>query len=223
MLICVLSTIEVRALGCYTDRNIEEIGDYFLSEIGSLSSVKKREKALIATLTIVLLVPLTSVTQANAPSPGSASDPVITKSYFDQNSLTQDQVKQLISAEIAKIPSSGNGNGGSNGQSTGSFAGSSSLTVVQLKAGQTLYAGAGTEFIVRTGKTVAVSNDEDGIPDVTSGKDIPAGAAIENNHHLIFPRDTRGIKPATNNTADIFVMVRGSYSLFNADGSKVTT
>jgi hypothetical protein len=143
-----------------------------------------------------------SVTKAEAPAPGSATDPVITKSYFDQNTLTQDQVKQLIAQ-----------NGGS---------GSTSITVVQLKTGQTLYAGAGSEFIVRTGKTVAVSKDEDGIPDVTSGKDIRAGAAIENNHHLIFPRDTRGIKPATNNAAEIFVMVRGSYSLFNADGTKVS-
>jgi hypothetical protein len=160
-------------------------------------------KSLLFSAGIMLIMPIYSISQAEAPAPGSATDPVITKSYFDQNTLTQDQVKQLIAANQ---PSGG-----------------SAFTVVQLNTGQTLYAGAGSEFIVRTGKTVAVSKDEDGIPDVTSGKDIRAGAAIENNHHLIFPRDTRGIKPATNNAAEIFVMVRGSYSLFNADGTKVSS
>jgi hypothetical protein len=180
------------------------------------SNMKLYYKILITIVGILLVLPVYSTSQADAPAPGSASDPVITKSYFDQNSLTQDQVKQLITAALANQPVGGTGTG------SGASTGSASLTVVQLKAGQTLYAGAGTEFIVRTGKTVAVSNDEDGIPDVTSGKDIPAGAAIENNHHLIFPRDTRGIKPAPKNTAEIYVMVRGTYLLLNADGSKVT-
>jgi hypothetical protein len=176
-------------------------------------------KSLILSMGLMILVPVYSVTQAEAPAPGSASDPVITKSYFEQNSLTQAQVNQMISTAFVNQPNAGTGSGSGYGNSTGVAA----LTVVQLKAGQTLYAGAGSEFIVRTGKTIAVSNDEDGIPDVTSGKDIPAGAAIENNHHLIFPRDTRGIKPAPKNAADIYVMVRGSYLLLNADGSKVTS
>jgi hypothetical protein len=168
--------------------------------------MKLKFKWMLLSGALIFALPIYSISQADAPTPGSATDPVITKSYFDQNSLTQDQVKQLIASALANQPSGG----------------SSAITVVQLKIGQTLYAGAGAEFIVRTGKTIAVSKDEDGIPDVTAGKDIRAGSAIENNHHLIFPRDTRGIKPAINNTADIFVMVRGSYSLFNADGSKVT-
>jgi hypothetical protein len=181
------------------------------------SNMKLHMKIVITMAGILLALPLYSTSQADAPEPGSASDPVITKSYFDQNSLTQDQVKQLIASALANQSGGGAGSGAG-----GASDGTAALTVVQLKAGQTLYAGAGTEFIVRTGKTVAVSNDEDGIPDVTSGKDIPAGAAVENNHHLIFPKDTRGIKPAPKNAAEIYVMVRGSYLLLNADGSKVT-
>jgi hypothetical protein len=183
--------------------------------------MKLHIKILVTMAGILLTLPLYSISQADAPEPGSASDPVITKSYFDQNSLTQEQVKQLIASALVNQPGGGSGSG--TGAGSGAAEGSAALTVVQLKPGQTLYAGAGTEFIVRTGKTVAVSNDDDGIPDVTAGKDIPAGAAIENNHHLIFPRDTRGIKPAPKDTADIYVMVRGSYLLLNADGSKVTT
>jgi hypothetical protein len=93
------------------------------------------------------------------------------------------------------------------------------LKVVQLQSGQTLFAKAGTEVIVRTGKTVAVSTDGDGIPDVTSGKDLAAGTAVELNHLLIFPRDGRGIKPAVKSEAAIYVMVRGEYSIQNADGT----
>lgn len=172
---------------------------------------------------ILLLLPINLVSQADAPTPGSAKDPVVTKSYFDQNSLTQDQVKQLIASAIANLSSGGTGTGSSSGSNTVTSPNSTALTVVELTTGQTLYAGAGTEFIVRTGKTVAISSDEEGIPDVTSGKDIQPGAAIENNHLLIFPKDTRGIKPEAKNTTEIYVMVRGNYLLLNADGSKVVT
>lgn len=182
-------------------------------------------KAIITALGILCLVPFYSNSHADAPTPGSASDPVLTKSYFDQNSLTQDQVKQLIASAIAKLPNGGYGTVSGSGSSTDTIVSPSptALTIVQLKLGQTLYAGAGTEFIVRTGNTVAISSDEEGIPDVTSGKDIQPGATIENNHLLIFPKDTRGIKPAAKNTAEIYVMVRGNYLLLNADGSKVVT
>jgi hypothetical protein len=172
-------------------------------------------KSIFLIVGILLISPIYSISQADAPTPGSSGDPVITKSYFDQNSLTQDQVKQLISTAVSNV-------GNPDTSTGGSTSGSIPMTIIQLKSGQTLYAGAGTEFIVRTGKTLAVSNDEDGIPDLTSGKDIAAGAAIETNHLLMFPKDTRGIKPAPKNIAEIYVMVRGSYLLLNADGSKVT-
>jgi hypothetical protein len=176
---------------------------------------KMKIKTIVIAVGLLLLSPMYSISQADAPTPGSTEDPVITKSYFDQNNMTEDKVKQLISAAVANGTSS-------NAPSGSGSAGANPITVIQLKTGQTLYAGSGAEFIVRTGKTVAVSNDEDGIPDVTSGKDIAAGSAIGNNHLLVFPKDTRGVKAAPKNTEDIYIMVRGSYLLLNADGSKVT-
>jgi hypothetical protein len=130
-----------------------------------------------------------------ASQPGSVDDPVVTKSYVDE--------------QIAKLrqqtPPSGNpGSGTGNGEEA-------KVTVVKLEKGQILYAGAGSELIVRTGRTIAVSNDDNGIPDVTAGKDITAGTAIENNHLLMFPREGRGVKPDPKNTADIYIMVKGSY------------
>lgn len=149
---------------------------------------------------------------ASAPT-GTVNDPLITKSYLDQ------QLAELVAKELGKQ------NGGASTPtpaptppaSTGGA--ETELKVVQLQSGQTLFAKAGTEVIVRTGKTVAVSTDGDGIPDVTSGKDLAAGTAVDLNHLLIFPRDGRGIKPAAKSEAAIYVMVRGGYSIQNADGT----
>lgn len=160
-----------------------------------------------------------STSQAEAPTPGSSTDPVITKSYFDQNTLSETKVKEIIASAIAANAGAGQPSGSNGGTGTSTPA---TMKVVQLQNGQTLHAGAGAEFIVRTGRVLAVSNDENGIPDVTGGKDLPAGTEVALNHLLIFPTEGRGIKPSPKNTADIFVMVRGSYLLLNADGSKTT-
>ncbi|MDQ0891953.1 hypothetical protein QFZ81_007041 [Paenibacillus sp. V4I9] len=176
-------------------------------------------KTTIFLLALAILVLATSIgtSQAEAPAPGSSTDPVITKSYFDQNTLSEAKVKDMIASAIA-ANAGGSQPSGSNGGTSSSMP--ATMKVVQLQNGQTLYAGAGAEFIVRTGKLLAVSNDENGIPDVTGGKDLPAGAEVALNHLLIFPAEGRGIKPSPKNTADIFVMVRGSYLLLNADGGK---
>ncbi|MDQ1911264.1 hypothetical protein RAC89_12490 [Paenibacillus sp. GD4] len=182
-------------------------------------------------IAITIFFGLTSISIADAPSnntPGSVEDPVITKSYFDQNisikvadalnklSVTEDKVKQILAAELKSAPIPGQVT------SEGNISTYSSLNIIRLESGQSLYGGSGTEFIVRTGKTVVFSNDESGIADVTVGKDIVAGQAVELNHMLIVPREGRGIKPDVKNNQEIYVMVRGSYLLTNADGSKVS-
>lgn len=145
---------------------------------------------------------------------GTVNDPLITKSYLDQqlSNLVAKELDKQSGAPGASVPTPTTAPVPSTG-------GETELKVVQLQNGQTLFAKAGTEVIVRSGKTVAVSTDGDGIPDVTAGKDLAAGAAIELNHLLIFPREGRGIKPAAKSEAAIYVMVRGSYSVQNADGT----
>lgn len=158
-------------------------------------------------------VTLESKADGASASTGTVNDPLITKSYLDQ------QIAELVAKEISK---QSGGAVTTTPAPTSQPAGrgtESELKVVQLQNGQTLFAKAGTEIIVRTGKTVAVSTDGDGIPDVTSGKDLAAGTAIDLNHLLIFPRDGRGIKPAAKSEAAIYVMVRGGYSIQNADGT----
>lgn len=115
--------------------------------------------------------------------PGSVDDPVVTKSYVDQ-----------------QIQAAGGG---------------SSLTVVELYPGQTLYGFEGTEFIVRTGKVQAVAGDKgDGLTDLTAGADLRGGAAVSANHLLLIARsDNRGLRLASGYDGVSHVMVRGKYEL----------
>lgn len=165
---------------------------------------------LICTSTIYIANASSSDT---AVTPGSVNDPVITKSYFDQ------QIEKKITEVLANHTSSG---GKAPDPSAQPAPSTTNLTIVELQQSQALYGGSGTEIIVRSGKVLVTSSDESGIADVTIGKDITNGAPVELNHLLIVPREGRGIKPDPKNKQDIFVMVRGSYSILNADGTKAT-
>jgi hypothetical protein len=193
-------------------------------------------KIILFALTTILFTNLLSMSSADTTTaqPGSVDDPIITKSYFDQNikqkiadelgkqSMTEEKTRQIIAEEIAKIKPSSTSAPTSQPTTPQPVEGSMNLTIIRLEQGQSLYGGSGTEFIVRTGKAVVFSSDDNGIANVTNGKDITAGQAVELNNLLIVPREGRGIKPDPKNTQEIYVMVRGSYLLTNADGSKVS-
>lgn len=132
--------------------------------------------------------------------PGTANDPIVTKSYVDE------AVKKLVSQELQK-------------QQTA--AASSRMTVIELNPGERLLAGEGAEFIVRNGRAVAFSSDANGIPDLTAGQDLPAGAEVPLNHLLLFPREGRGIEPHKEMKGTIYVMVRGPYSHWGQDGTLI--
>jgi len=151
--------------------------------------MNKKWTYVTGTLTIAAAVligsSLTQTTLADSGvQPGSANDPVVTKSYVDE------QIKNL-------------GGGGGGGQS-------SSIAVVTLNKGQVLVANNGSEFILRVGQANAMSKDGNGIPDVTLGKDIANGTAISKNSLLIFPAAGRGITAVSEK---IVVMVRGGYTV----------
>jgi len=138
-------------------------------------------------------------------TPGSADDPVVTKSYVDQ------AIQQALNG------GGGSGNSGSSSDSssgTGSSNGSSeAIEIVEVKPGKILYAYAGTEFIVRSGKAVVYSADANGVADLTDGKDIGNGGTVVNNHLLSFPREGRGIQVQSGDTHNLIVMVRGGYEM----------
>jgi hypothetical protein len=155
---------------------------------------------------------------------GSAEDPVVTKSYVDEQirRYLGDLENQRNRDNSAPAPTNQGNNPNSDASSKGQNAAAADVTIIQLEAGQRLFGGAGAEFVVRTGQAVAFSTDENGIIDATAGKDLSDGTPIETNHLLLFPRDGRGIKPDPAKASVIYVMVKGNYLLVNSDGSKTT-
>lgn len=122
-------------------------------------------------------------------TPGTVNDPVVTKSYVDE--------------QMAKL-----GGGGSTGAVT-----ATKLEVVTVPAGTILMADAGSEVVVRSGKAAAYSSDSNGISDVTAGVDIKSGSNVPANHLIWFPREGRGIQVQSGVTGSLIVLVKGPYSL----------
>ncbi|WEK53930.1 MAG: hypothetical protein P0Y55_15395 [Candidatus Cohnella colombiensis] len=150
-------------------------------------------KKLGYTLLLLLLVVgsfyLGSVTTEadSGTTPGSVDDPLVTKSYVDK--------------KVAE-----GGGGGSSGAV-------SKLEVVTVPLGKTIIVADGGELIVRSGKAIAVSEDANGLSDMTDGLDIAPGKAVATNHLILFPRSGRGVQPDPNQKNGLIVLVRGGYQI----------
>lgn len=149
--------------------------------------------------------------------PGEDGDPVVTKSYVDEqifylkeidikqinDKMNQMQVKidelTILTEELKKSL-----------QTQLTYA---TFTVIEMKAGQKLIAGASSEMILRAGKAVAISGEFGGLSDVTAGtgKDIITSQAVPANHLIIFSRnDGRGFKATADKT---FLLFKGTYEI----------
>ncbi len=157
---------------------------------------------------------------AGTSQPGTADDPVVTKSYVDQ------QIQKALGGgtNTGSGNSSGSNNGSAGTGNSGSTGGDTSLPplvsgasdaveIVTVKPGQQLIGKSGAEFIVRSGKAVIVSEGTNGVADLTDGIDLTNGQAAPTNHLLSFPRDGRGITVLEGNKYSLTVMVRGGYTL----------
>lgn len=134
-------------------------------------------------LALVVVMVLAAGAAAFAADPGSAEDPVVTKSYVDAQ----------IAAALEELGGSG-----------------AVFTAVNVTAGSSLIGGGGTELVLRSGEATAIDNGIDGVSDLTGAKDLKGDAPITTNHLLLVPRDDgRGIKAVT----DIWVMVKGTYTI----------
>lgn len=139
--------------------------------------------------------------------PGTADDPVVTKSYVDQQIQ-----KALQGGAVATQAPAATTAPAATPVPTPAVKSDESV-IVDVKPGQTLIAGAGAEFIVRAGKAVIYSQDANGVADLTEGVDLVNGVAAPTNHLLSFPRDGRGISVQQGQTLGLVVMVRGTYTL----------
>ena len=200
--------------------------------------MKERKTRLVVLISALIIAACCfAISYGVDAAPGSASDPVVTKSYVDS-------VVAALQTKIEAIETSQN--------VTGSAVTASSFTVVTVPAGSKLIGGEGAQFILRSGTAVAIDNGVDGVSDLTAGadlkggagskligaegtqfilrsgsataidngangvsdltagKDLSGGTAVEKNHLLLVPRaDGRGISCSTK----CYVMVLGEYTL----------
>lgn len=161
---------------------------------------KLRKFSILLVLLLIISVGFNiAAALSDGAEPGSEQDPLISKSYVDEivanNTAEVAQLKQQME-ELKNQQQSG---------------GSEGFVVLNMKTGQTLLPGGGTEIILRSGKAAAVSGQNgDNLADVTAGKDLVKGAAVVINHLLISSRDDgRGLKA----TAECYLLVRGAYKI----------
>lgn len=169
-----------------------------------------RNKRIILPMTILTCF-LTTVALAN---PGSGSDPLISLSYFENKIeiLKNDLLNELTTtfsskfSDLEKDVTKTLEETSKNGNST-----QTEFKIITLGEGETIICDAGTEIIVRSGKSAVLTSETSsgGISDITTGRDLPNGEEIVNNHLLIVPKtDGRGIK----GTITGAVMIKGNYT-----------
>lgn len=170
----------------------------------------KKSIAIFGTMALTLAVGVLigQVGRADSGStPGSGDDPIVTKSYVDQ------QIAKLTGGatpapQPAPQPTPPPATGGG---STTPVPGIDTFKVIELAPQQVLKGAEGTEIIVRAGSATVIASDNGGVSDITGGNDLVQGTTVELNHMLLTPRnDGRGIKAGN---SKIFVLVRGTYSV----------
>lgn len=121
---------------------------------------------------------------ASTNDPGSAADPLVSKSYVDER-LAGVADKAYVDGKLA-------------------------FQVVNVPKGSALIGEAGTEIVLRGGKASAIASALGGLFDATGGTDVTQGEAVKPNHLLVVPRaDERGLLATT----DLILLVKGSYSV----------
>lgn len=154
----------------------------------------------VLVLTLILLLAFSTVIFA---APGDTSDPIVVLSYLNE------QIETLISKykleDIDEMQKQIDNLDSSGGSSSGM-----ALEIVEIRDGEKIIAGSGSELILRGGEAVIIGSEMGGISDVTMGTDFVSGMSVVPNHLMIVPRDDgRGVYAEE---YAIF-MVRGTYEV----------
>ena len=198
------------------------------TEIGQKTEddMKNRKSwAILLTAALLLTASCFAAVFADDAVPGTAADPVVSKSYMDaQISILQTQIKTL-QEQIDDLQASGGQEDppASSDPSEQTDPGEQTdpaeqpkpaevpkFEVIKVEAGQSVIGGASTEIILRSGTATAIAGASGGVADITEGVDLSQGTDVTKNHLLIIPVDDgRGIAC----TSMCYVMVKGDYTL----------
>ena len=186
----------------------------------------KRKTVTILAAALALVV--STGVLAAAASYDSSTNPIVTLNYLTNNFKKEilEAVDQRIDAKIAAIRETLENTSPAESvqqpepepvvqtqpDPTPAAAPSAAYEVVQLSAGDALYAGGSCEVILRAGEAYCIAPDPtQGLADTTNGYEIYNGQALTKNHNCLIPRaDGRGILAVTET---VFIMVRGEYSI----------
>ncbi len=186
-------------------------------------------KKLIIPATIISILIMALFTEesfATSGTPGSSSDPVVTKSYVDE------QIASILN-NISTNNNSGSNNGYNLSQDdydalvqriTLEVKNEMEVAIEdQIKGvkplhepvhailGQTIIGGKGTEIILRSGEAVIYSSVENGVTNLTTGINLDDNEQVAKDNLLIVPRnDGRGV---TVTTDEAWFMIRGEYEI----------
>lgn len=173
----------------------------------------KKITAIFCLLGITMMIAVTNIRglSANESTPGTSSDPVVTKGYVDrliqqlpihEKVAAQEEIIGLLNSQLNALKKEVQSlEGGASGDNT--------YTLVDVNPGEALIGKQGTEIILRAGEGTAIISEQGGLQDVTQGTDITSGF-IPKYHLLITPRDDqRGVLVTKKAT----FMVRGGYTL----------
>ena len=153
--------------------------------------------AAVAGLSLLSLGFVYGRASASTADPGSAADPLVSKSYVDQM-VAGLADKAYIDGRLAEVASKGYVDG-----KTG-------FQVVTVPKGASLIGESGTEIVLRGGKATAIVSAKGGVLDATGGFDMFQDQAVAPNHLLIIPvSDGRGVLAQT----DLILIVKGTYTV----------
>jgi hypothetical protein len=151
-------------------------------------------------LILVLAVAVLGTTIAFSEA-GTKNDPLVSLSYLE-NKINE--LKEYVDKRISEV------------KEENKSVEAVSFEVVELSAGQSIIGSQGTEIILRggtskgVGRAEVVASGNDGLSDITDGKDIKSGQEVPLNHLLIVPRDDgRGVYAIT----DSVYLVKGDYEI----------
>ena len=162
--------------------------------------MKKFNKTkLTVIIAVVLAVALSLIILTMAATYDSTNDPLISLSYLTKY---VDEVLEPIRASIAAL----------GGSTDVSLPASNTYEAIFVEYGQEIQCTAPIELILRSGSAEIVSPFEDqGLSDLTDGKDLKNGTAVPKNHNLLIPRGEDGRGIVITSTGGAYVMVGGAY------------
>ncbi|MCL2839174.1 MAG: hypothetical protein FWE05_00235 [Defluviitaleaceae bacterium] len=201
--------------------------------------MKKKTLGIIAVVTVLAVSAMAYLYMPIIAQPGDHNDPLVTRRYVDDRISQLEEQIAVLQHLITGMPPGGTLPSGTSNIPGGIGSAEADalfaevmlyfelmygdllrdaaantgdvvpFTVHLIPAGRTVVFEGGAEFIMRTGQGRVVAG-ENGIVDVTAGRDVGNNQEVSTNHLMMVPAtDGRGV---TFTTA-AWIMVRGGYQI----------